>query len=220
MTLADLKRKHPDLYKRARSALIISGRAGVAVADAISIDKAIPLIQEMMKDEIGKLVLHAIVNAPEEIAEIEAGSEDAGSVDPAMNNQGMADALTRATTKIADLEQRIAGVVTKVEPLIARTAAADRALADAALSTRAADLAKALDRATIARPEGFDPSKPTVAMCDAATDLLVRELAGPRARYTFTAGAQGDTWDPKTRARIPATGATADAAPITSIDEL
>jgi hypothetical protein len=220
MTLAELKRKYPALYQRARAALGISRRAGVAMADAISIDKAIPLIQELMKDDIGKLVLHAIVNAPEEMAEIASGSEDedpaAGNVDPAMNNQGMADALA----KIATLQTDLAALRGKVEPIITRTAAADAALQDAALRERADRLAKALDAATIARPEGFDPTKPTAAMCDAANDLLIREMAGPRKRYAFTPGPQGDTWDPRTRARIPAPGATADAAPTFLPDEL
>lgn len=215
MTLEELKRKHPALYLRARAALKISRKAGVAMADAISIDKAIPLIKEMMADDVGKLVLHALVNAPAELEEIETGMEDdAGAVDPAMNNQApMADALKALSAKVEAL-------AAKVEPLATRTAAADAAAAESTLRTRAASLAQALDNATIARPDGFDPNRPTVAACDAANDLLVRELAGNRRRYGFVTTPPGAQWDPKTGKPIVAT-ATADAASTSiTFDEL
>lgn len=203
-TLAEIKATHPKVYADARRALRVSALARVATADALSLDKAIPLIKEMMQDEVGKLVLHALVNAPAEMKEIEEGVEEV-DVDPEEEEEvmddeykkGMADAIAAATKP---LDERIAA-------LEARHAAADAASADAALRTEAQQVADALTRLGLPVPEGFD--KPTPRAVADARDLLTRTIAAAPASRRWVQGAPpAKTWDGSGKR----TDATADAA--------
>ena len=197
MTFADALKTHPAMVAKCRKALRDLRRLGVPFADAISLDKAIPLIQELMNDEIGKLVLHALVNAPAELKEIETGVEEP-PLDPGMEDEMppvMAEKFGAADAAIADLGKRLAVIEGE---RATRLAAADAAT----LATRAADLARAIDRAALKRPEGFNPDAPTSAMCDAANAFLVAALA------TRNAPPLGGT-----RTTIKITGADADPTP-------
>lgn len=212
MTLDQIKAKHPAEYKRGRAAIRNARRLGIPTADMISLDKAVPLIKEMMDDEIGKLVLHAIVNAPAEMKEIETGTEgDDLSVDPAMANVKPEADKKAMADEIASLKATVSTLRAAVDPLVQRQIAADQATADAALKTRAQLAADALDGLTEARPEGFDPAKPTVAMVDAAERLALRAAAGPRTRYAFQGVKAGKQWNGD-GSRVQG---TVDAAPTT-----
>lgn len=202
MNLDELKKKHPEMVAKCRKALVNAIGLGFAAADAISLDKSIPLIKELMKDEVGKLVLHALVNAPAELREIEEGE-----------TMPMADAVARFDA----LTARVTAIEAAVKPIADRMAAADAAAADADLKTRAAQTAKALDNAGIARPEGFDPAKPTAASLADADRALVTGLAGsrPGARFSVTAKT-GPTWDGSGKR----TDNAADSKIHTSIDDL
>lgn len=212
MTLEELKAKHPKAYADARRALRVSRLAGVASTDALSLDKAIPVIKEMLKDEDGKLVLHALVNAPAELKEIERGVEEV-DLDPASAEEeeevmddeykkGMADAIAAAVVPLND----------RIAALEARHAAADAASADAALKSEAAQVASALDRLGVAKPDGFDLAKPTARAISDARDLITRTIAAaPASRRWTAAPAPARTWDGNGK-RID-TGADATAKP-------
>lgn len=195
MKLDQIKAKYPGQYKRARAALRNANRLGYGFADAISLDKAIPLIQELMKDEIGKLVLHAIVNAPEELKEIEMGAEDeavdpnappmedAAPMDP-KTKSAMADAVAQGVTEALRADRAERAAIDARLKLIETERASRLAAADAdALATRARETASALDNAAVPRPAGFDPANPTAAMCDAADVALRKGLAAPRQHF-------------------------------------
>lgn len=218
MTLDQIKAKHGAKYKAGRAAVRAARKLGIPLADMISLDKAVPLIKEMMDDEIGKLVLHAIVNAPAEMKEIEAGVEDDDlSVDPQMTGVDPEADKKAMADEIATLKNTVATLTSRLDPIIARTAAADAALADAALKSRAQLAADALDALTAPRPEGYDLSKPTVAMVDAAERLALRAAAGARSRYAFAGSAPGKRWN----GDGSLVQGTADAAPTSiSIHEL
>lgn len=169
-TLAELKVKHPDAYKRARKALTITTAAGVPIADAVSLDKAIPILKALKEDEFGRLLLHAIANEAEEVREIEAGSEDVMDEDTIEEEEEampMADELKRANDALT----------ARVEALERRNATADAQHADALLKDQARTLGAAYQTAGLTLPEGLDLAKPTAAALADAQASLVKTLS-------------------------------------------
>lgn len=197
-TLAELKVKHPDAYKRARKALTITTAAGVPIADAVSLDKAIPILKALKEDEFGRLLLHAIANEAEEVREIEAGSEDV--MDEDTMPMPMADELKRANDALT----------ARVEALEKRNATADAQHADALLKDQARTIGAAYQTAGLTLPEGLDLAKPTAAALADAQASLVKTLstraANPR-RWNDETPAHAHT-----RRQFSGTGARLDGA--------
>jgi len=209
-TLAELKATHPKVYADARKALRISRLARVATADALSLDKAIPVIREMLNDEVGQIVLHALANAPAELAEIERGVEEI-DLDPAT-----------AEEQEAVMDDGVKpGYADRLAALELRTASADAAAtAEDALKGEAAQVKSALDRLGVATPDGFSVESPTPKALADARDLVVRTIAGAPASRRWTAGlVPAKTWDGAGRRTDTGADGAANASPL-SVEEL
>lgn len=126
-----MKKKHTidSAEAKAMIARIFPARDG-KVQDAPSLEELASIVQEAMKDpeSLAALVVHAIVNKPEEVAEIEAGSEPA---DNGMSEEEMG----------AMMDARLAPIKAQLDALLAEKAtrdAAARSSEDAALRDHAA----------------------------------------------------------------------------------
>lgn len=126
------------LADAANAAMVAKARTALdALAlsnDAVSIDKAIPLIKELMADPIGLLVLRAIVAEGAEPAEMEPPEAP-----PAMT-EGAMDARISAALK--PLTDRIAALDARLATISDATSAQVKAAKDAKDAADKADLAK------------------------------------------------------------------------------
>jgi len=233
-TLAELKATHPKVYADARKALRISRLARVATADALSLDKAIPVIREMLNDEVGQIVLHALANAPAELAEIERGVEEIDldpataeeqeavmddGVKPGDKKPPMTDGYMDALKKT--VEDAMKPYADRLAALEKRAASADAAAtAEDALKGEAAQVKSALDRLGVATPDGFSVESPTPKALADARDLVVRTIAGAPASRRWTAGfVPAKTWDGAGRRTDTGADGAANASPL-SVEEL
>lgn len=220
MTIAEIKATHPKVYADARKALRISCLARVATADALSLDKAIPVIREMLGDEVGKIVLHALANAPAELAEIERGVEEidldpvAGDKKPGAPKPPMKDGYDMKA-----IEDAMKPLADRLAALEKRAASADAAASAEGLKGEAEQVKSALDRLGVALPAGFDLAAPSPKAIADARDLVVRTIAGAPTSRRWTAAPAGKTWDGA--GRRTDTGADgANHKPTLSVEEL